>query len=175
MWNDQQDFLCARCARRQKTCCQGTEIHVTLGDVQRIADYSGAAEFFEFRAPQNPYYADQDDDPVWRDRVFQPDGTRRVLKHRTDGDCTFLGEQGCTLPLQVRPLVCRLYPFDYTADGLAATLAEGCPVELLPPGQKLLVALDMYESDAVAWHRQLYNEIQQAEIPAEGGLACTSD
>ena len=30
------DLLCVRCARLGTTCCQGTEIHVTRGDVRRI-------------------------------------------------------------------------------------------------------------------------------------------
>lgn len=169
MTDSTSECLCARCARRQRTCCQDTEIHVTLGDVRRITAHCGHTEFFEFLAPQNGCYGDQDDDPLWRDRVFLPDGTRRVLKHRPGGDCTFLGEEGCVLPADVRPLVCRLYPFDYTAEGLAPVLAQGCPVELLMPGQALLGALGMRVEDAAVWHRQLYAEIQEAGT-AEGGL-----
>jgi hypothetical protein len=56
--------------------------------------------------------------------------------------------------------VCRLYPAEYTAAGLKTDLAEGCPVDLLPPGQDLLSALDMTWAKAEVWHRQLYAEIR---------------
>lgn len=152
------EFLCARCARHQRTCCQDTEIYVTLGDVERIAAYTGRRDFVEFSTPST-LYRDQDDDPVWRDQVFRKDGSRRVLRHQVGGDCTFLGEQGCTLPGNVRPLICRLFPFDYTADGILDEPANGCPVELLMPGQTLLPTLRMERSDAQIWHQQLYAEI----------------
>jgi Fe-S-cluster containining protein len=160
------EFLCVRCARQRKTCCQVSEIHVTLGDVRRIAAHTGQTDFHEFRLPDNPSYADQDDDPLWRDNVFQPDGSRRVLLRRPDGDCTFLGQAGCVLPLEVRPLVCRLYPFEYTADGITDDLSTGCPLELLAPGQHLIAALDMHIEDARRWQKQLYAEIQEKD-PAD--------
>ena len=155
------EFLCVRCARHQKTCCQGTEIYTTLGDVERITDHTSQTDFYEFRRPDDPIYGEQEDDPLWKKCVFRADGTRRILKHQPNGDCTFLGEQGCKLPLEVRPLICRLYPFDYTEAGIQQQrMAAGCPVELLKPGQSLLAALDMQISDAERWHSQLYKEIQ---------------
>jgi Fe-S-cluster containining protein len=157
----EQEFLCARCARHIKTCCQRSEIYVTPGDVKRIAAHSGRDDFAEFIVPDNQEYQDQDDDPVWRDHVFRQDGSRRTLKRHPNGDCTFLGQAGCTLPLQVRPLVCRLYPYDYTADGIADDLSAGCPLELLLPGQGLIEALDMNLDDARKWHRMLYEEVLQ--------------
>jgi hypothetical protein len=88
-----------------KTCCQTAEVYVTRGDVRRIEEHSGRTDFHEFRQPENPIYQpdDQFDDPVWQENVFQPDGSRRVLKREAGGDCTFLGSAGCTLPLEVRP------------------------------------------------------------------------
>jgi Fe-S-cluster containining protein len=154
-----------------KTCCQTADIFTTLGDVRRIEDFTGETGFTEYRAPVNPAYADQDDDPVWRDNVFRPDGTRRVVKKQPNGDCTFLGSAGCVLPLETRPLICRIYPFDYTAEGILDELSEGCPTELLKPGQGLIEALDMKRSDAERWHRQLYAELQQESVavPAYAG------
>ena len=156
-----EEFLCVRCARHTKTCCQRSEIYTTPGDERRIREYSGRANFTEFRVPDNPEYLDQDDDSVWQKYVFRVDNSRRVLRRQPDGDCTFLGEQGCTLPLETRPLVCRLYPFDYTADGISDDLADGCPLELLPAGTGLIEALDMKLEDARRWHRQLYEEIRE--------------
>ena len=167
-----EEFLCVRCARHTITCCQRSEVYVTPGDVERIAAHTGRREFYEFRAPGNAEYLPQDDDPAWRDRVFRLDGTRRVLRREANGDCTFLGSSGCTLPLEVRPLVCRLYPFDYTETGLADDLASGCPLELLRPGEQLLTALDMRRSDGERWHQQLYAELRRE--PEGGGASCSS-
>ncbi len=142
-----------------KTCCQTCEIYTTIGDVQRIADYTGRDDFHEYRAPANPAYIDQDEDPTWRDGVFRADGSRRVVKKQASGDCTFLGAAGCILPLEVRPLVCRIYPYDYTEAGIQDELSHGCPVELLRPGQNLIQALDMNVADAEHWRAMLYAEI----------------
>lgn len=167
-----EDFLCVRCARHTRTCCQRSEVYVTPGDVERIAAHTGRGEFYEFRAPGNPEYLPQDDDPAWRDQAFRPDGTRRVLRREANGDCTFLGSKGCTLPLEVRPLVCRLYPFEYTEAGLTDELASGCPLELLRPGEQLLTALDMHRSDGERWRQQLYAELRSE--PDGGGAPCAS-
>lgn len=159
----EMEFLCVRCARQQKTCCQFSEIFTTRGDVQRIEAHTDRRGFTEFRVPDNPEYLDQDDDPVWRDNVFRRDGSRRVLRRLPNGDCTFLGDRGCTLPLEVRPLVCRLYPYDYTSEGIRDELQHGCPVQLLAPGQGLIEALDMNIDDARRWHGQLYEEIEMED------------
>jgi Fe-S-cluster containining protein len=168
-----EEFLCARCARHQQTCCQHTDIVVTLGDLARIEAATGRSVPTEYRGPANAVYADQDDDPLWKRHLIRSDGTRRVLRQAANGDCTFLGPTGCTLPPEVRPLICRLYPFDYTADGLKVELARGCPLELLRPGETLLEVLDMRREQAERWHRQLYAEILQ-EPPCDGSAVAPS-
>jgi Fe-S-cluster containining protein len=161
-----EEFLCIRCSRHMKTCCQTCDIYTTLGDVRRIEAYTGKTGFTEFRGPAKPEYADQDDDPTWRDNVFRADGTRRVLKKQPNGDCTFLGTAGCVLPLETRPLICRLYPFSYDESGITDELSEGCPTELLQIGQTLIEALDMNIEDARRWHRQLYDELPREDLNA---------
>ena len=153
--------LCVRCAAHQRTCCQISEIAVTLGDVRRIAAYTGQQDVWEYRTPSDPAYLDHPHDPIWAETVIRPDGTRRVLRRQPGGDCHFLGSSGCTLPTEVRPLVCRIYPYDYNEGGLAERLASGCPLQLLRPNESLLVALDMQLVDAEAWHEQLYEEIRE--------------
>jgi Fe-S-cluster containining protein len=157
------EFLCARCARHTTTCCQNVDVFVTPADVRRIVDFSGRTDVAEFRPPDDPVYLQEDDDPLWMKHVFREDHSRRVLRRQPNGDCTFLGERGCMLPLETRPLVCRLYPYDYTAAGIRHELASGCPLELLPPGQRLIEALDMHLEDAQRWHRQLYEELALEE------------
>jgi Fe-S-cluster containining protein len=141
----------------QKTCCQSREIYLTPADRARIEAHTGRRDFARF-AVAAPEYLEQDDDPEWL-VIFRPDGSRRVLARREDGDCTFLGPTGCGLPLEVRPLICRLYPFDYTAAGLRDELSEGCPTQLLAPGQRLLRVLDMDRQVAEGWRAQLYAEL----------------
>jgi len=161
--------LCARCARHRTTCCQTSEIYVTPGDVERIAVRVGRDDFYLDEAPANADYLDQGDDPAWREYVFGPDGRRRVLRREPGGNCIFLGPHGCTLPLEVRPLVCRLYPYLYNESGFLEGLDARCPVELLLPGEGLIEALGMSLEQARPWHHQLYREIR-----LERRLLCTS-
>lgn len=158
--------FCALCAQHQKTCCQTREVYITPGDVRRIEAHTGRTGFWEFRIPADPEYLDQSDDPAWAGFVFRPDGSRRILRHQPDGACMFLGPAGCLLPLEIRPLVCRLYPYQYNEQGLLAELAGGCPTHLLRPGQDLLTVLHVTPEDARRWHSQLYREIRLEKAPA---------
>jgi uncharacterized protein len=152
-------FLCARCAGQGKTCCQWSQVYTTLGDMGRIRRHTALTGFIEFARPTNPEYVDQSNDPVWQAHVFRRDGTRRILKKLPSGDCVFLGPAGCRLSLEVRPLVCRLYPFSYTAAGIGPELETGCPTSLLDPAESLIDALHMSLVKALEWHRILYEEI----------------
>jgi Fe-S-cluster containining protein len=156
-----EEFLCVRCSRHMLTCCQTSEVYATPGDVRRIRAHTGRNDFYERRVPDDPVYLAQDDDPPWREQVFAADGSRRVLRREENGNCTFLGAQGCSLPGDVRPLVCRIYPFLYTAQGIEEKLGEGCPRELLRPKQSLIVALGMDRAAAERWRAQLYEEIKE--------------
>ena len=127
--------------------------------MRRIQPFAEGVDFTEFRAPGYPVYDQQIEDPFWHKHVFQPDGTRRVLKQVNDGDCFFLGPAGCRLPVENRPIVCRLYPFDYTAEGLTEKPASGCPLELLSPGSELLPTLGMNRADGERLRAQLYEEM----------------
>jgi len=160
--------LCVRCAQLGATCCQRSQVLVTQGDRQRITAFTGLSDaaFVEDARPQSAAYEPGDDDPVWRDHGFAADGTRPILRREPGGDCTFLGPAGCRLPLEVRPLVCRLYPFDYDHVALRPELADGCPTQLLRPGQSLLAALDMAREPAERWRSQLYAELRaQPAVP----------
>jgi Fe-S-cluster containining protein len=155
---------CAKCSQLGKTCCQEREIFVTPGDRQRIALHTGLKDFWEYRAPADPSYLDQDDDPVWLHSVFRADNTRPILKRKPNGDCGFLGPAGCVMPVEVRPLVCRLYPYEYTFQGITG-VAGDCPKEVIPPGSTILTVLDMRAADAVRWHRMLYAELRADKEP----------
>ena len=151
--------LCAICARRGKTCCQDRDIYITPGDLKRIQTAVGYADFYEFREPTDPGYFPDEEDRLWKIYVFKPDGSRRVLKRTDSGDCTFLGETGCRLTIAVRPLICRLHPYDYNAEGIYAEPASGCPVDLVEPGISLTQSIEMNPEDVPVWHHALYSEI----------------
>lgn len=153
---------CARCAQAQRTCCQRAEVLLTEGDVARIRAYTGRADFAERRAPADPeYLAPDPEDPHWLALTARTDGTRRMLKRRPDGDCGFLGAAGCELPGSVRPLVCRLYPWDYTESGLTGSAGEYCPSQLLgSAGRPMTEVLGIRAEEARRWHAQLYRELR---------------
>ncbi|MCB9870121.1 MAG: YkgJ family cysteine cluster protein [Planctomycetes bacterium] len=153
---------CARCATLQKTCCQRAEILVTEGDVRRITAHAQRVEFFEHRAPHDPEYLVPDEqDPHWLQYTCRADGTRRVLQRKADGDCTFLRADGCTLPLEVRPLVCRLYPFAYTEQGITGVDSEYCPTRALATRDRPMTeVLGIDASAAEDWRQTLYQELR---------------
>ncbi|HBS28044.1 MAG TPA: hypothetical protein DEB06_01015 [Phycisphaerales bacterium] len=156
----------------QKTCCQRAEILVTRGDIERIEAHTARDDFWSRRAPANAAYSEPDpDDPDWRSLTLAPDGTRRTLNRRSNGDCTFLGQRGCVLPTEVRPLVCRLYPYGYTERGLEGIDDEYCPTAALvprgQPGATMLTVLDMSRADAERWRGTLYDELRaDAKAPS---------
>jgi Fe-S-cluster containining protein len=152
----------------QKTCCQRAEIVLTDGDVRRIAAHVGHRDFFERRRPADPAYLEPDeDDPQWLEWTAAADGTRRMLVRDEDGDCTFLGPQGCRLDEETRPLVCRLYPWAYTEAGIDGVDDEYCPASLVPAGGSMPGVLGMRLADGRRWHRQLYDELRAGSARLE--------
>ncbi|MCB9832951.1 MAG: YkgJ family cysteine cluster protein [Planctomycetes bacterium] len=157
---------CAVCASRQKTCCQRTEILLTRGDLDRIGAATGRADFHERRRPIDlDYLAHDPEDPDWLALTVAADGSRRMLRRRDDGDCIFLGTEGCVLTEETRPLVCRLYPFHYTSRGLDGVDEGYCPVELFRDrGATMVLVLGMKAEQAETWRRLLYAELRTEEV-----------
>ncbi|MCB9879366.1 MAG: YkgJ family cysteine cluster protein [Planctomycetes bacterium] len=153
---------CARCAAAQKTCCQRAEILVTSGDRARIAAVAGRDDFVERRVPRDQGYFEFDPaDPDWLSLTTGADGSRAVLRRRADGDCTFLGERGCVLDEETRPLVCRIYPFTYNHAGITTEDPDYCPTSMLrPPGGSMAALLEMSRARAEAWRAALYRELR---------------
>jgi Fe-S-cluster containining protein len=157
-----ETHLCARCAAKGQTCCQGKDrdIYITPGDLKRISEYVARQDFCEFRKPTDPAYLEVDNDPLWMACVFRSDRSRRVLRrYGALGNCIFLTVNGCCLPVQIRPLVCRIFPYAYNAGGFSADFEEGCPIGFLSTGQSLAQCLGMDAQDLGEWHRTLYSEI----------------
>jgi Fe-S-cluster containining protein len=158
-----QELCCARCAQAGKTCCQQTEIYVTMNDVKRIAVSTSRIDFFEYRPPADPAYLAGDNDPQWQQHVFRLDGTRRVLMQQPSGDCIFLTGRGCQLSLEVRPLVCRLYPLTYTDRGIEPEPDERCPAQRFCQGQTIVEAFGFSVQEVQRWHTDLYLEMKNPE------------
>ena len=151
---------CARHAQIGRSCCQDTEILVTDGDRARIAAHTGTDDFLEVRPADDASYELDADDPVWA-LGFHPDGSRPVLRHQANGHCRFLGAAGCMLPMDTRPIVCRLFPYEYDASGITG-VSTRCPAEVVRPGNTIVDELDMDRKVADAWHAQLYDELRAA-------------
>jgi len=156
---------CAKHAQIGKTCCQGTEVLVTAGDKRRIGAFTGRDDFWRDAWPPDATYLDDGSDPGWT-LAFNVDGSRPILKRQDNGDCTFLRATGCALPLEMRPLVCRLYPYVYDEAGLRTVSADRCPAEVVPPGKTMVELLEMDEARAEGWRSDLYREIR--ESPGRG-------
>jgi Fe-S-cluster containining protein len=152
--------LCVVCAGQGRSCCVNRDIVISPGDVDRITSYTGTGDFHELRPAGNPEYLEQDDDPLWQLCTVQLCGRRKVLRHASPGLCWFLGEHGCRLPGEVRPLVCRLHPVQFNAERLTGLSSE-CPREHLPPGENVLTNLAMDLGLAEQWRQQLYAELRR--------------
>ncbi len=150
---------CAECAEAGRSCCVGGQIFVTIGDVRRIAEFMGYHGFVTFER-MSPQYDASESDPTWSSLVLEADGSRRVLRRTTDDSCFFLRGTGCVLPAEVRPLLCRIYPYDFTAEGISGISAT-CPLSSLTDWRSILERQGMPMAAALNWHQRLYDEITQ--------------
>lgn len=156
---DAPNDICLRCAATGKTCCEIAHIPVTAGDVRRIAGAVGNdGDFHEMRPPPDDVAAMAEFDALWP-RIMDPTGRVRVLRHRPGGGCRFLGPSGCVLAMEIRPLVCRLYPFDYNDKTIKGVFAPLCPYPERKNAPLLLALLGMNRDKAEEWRTSLYAEI----------------
>ena len=119
-----QSPACARCAKALgKTCCEPSPHEhlamVTHADIARISEHTrlAARRFTQEEAVSEQGAVDFEALwPLYRG-YFLRGPVRTVLLAR-NGACVFLHPTaGCSLPAHVRPVACRLYPFDKWADG----------------------------------------------------------
>jgi Fe-S-cluster containining protein len=150
----------------QKTCCEGDPwIILTLRDVERIAAHTGRSDFVV-----NKHYPDLSFmqrfayDPNWQKYTVRPGNMRRQVRATEQGACHFLGAAGCELPTSVRPLVCRLFPYNYNEYGIIGIYSGAdlmCPVHLLEDGISLARDLGVGMIEQVdAWRTTLYRELR---------------
>ena len=122
--NPPQSHVCARCPKLLgKSCCEprGTEslALLTRSDVERIGAHTRLAPRRFVR--EEPLSAQETADfenrwPLYRGYFLGGPVSLTLLAR--EGACVFYDRAtGCTLPAQVRPLACRLYPFEQWSDG----------------------------------------------------------
>ncbi len=125
--------LCARCHQAGGGCCradsEGVEymFGLTRGEIEIMAQASGldpsqfvvadqaSPRFLAFLESLHPLFLQT-----------MPRG-RRLRLRLSRGDCCFLGEQGCRLPVEARPLYCRMYPLFVNPHGrLMVLVSQAC-------------------------------------------------
>ena len=115
---------CARCAKALgKTCCEPRRTEqlamVTRSDMARISEHTGlpARRFTEEEGVSEAGAADFEARwPLYRG-YFRRGPVRTVLLARAGACVFFKRATGCTLPADVRPIACQLYPFEQWGDG----------------------------------------------------------
>ena len=156
---EKSDSFCARCAASGYTCCHNTRIILTHGDLARIVAVAGDG-FYEYVEAGKAGKRDLETDPIWAG-LFASGRLLRVLRRRPDGSCHFLAENGCRLTLEARPLLCRLYPYDYTHTSITGVHAPYCSEPECGDPDLLLALLGMNREAAEQWRSDLYREIEE--------------
>lgn len=112
--------VCARCAAQGRGCCVITPAQDELAfpvfeeERARISDHVGHDRGF-FRSPNTQGFWTMletlfpGEEAVLRERFPEWSAHFRLATDE-DGTCAFLGRGGCTLPAEVRPAHCRLFP-----------------------------------------------------------------
>jgi len=157
------ETICFACSQNGTSCCQGTQIYLTNGDVLRIAQFLKSFDFFANEMP-DAVYLDPGDDVEWLSLTIRPDGKRRVLKRTAAKSCTMLGATGCILSMAARPLICRLHPYTYTATGISG-VDSACPIFREQDVPAVLEQLGMEIKEARKWHELLYFELYGGTTP----------
>jgi uncharacterized protein len=137
-----------------------------LGDFHRISQAIGTSDFVVFKHYSNISLIDTYDtvsDPNWVRYVTLPGNFIRLLKMDNTGNCVFLSDNGCGLSDDTRPLVCRLYPYNFNELrmlGLVKNEDMLCPLHLLQEGETLIDRLQMQEEQANQWRILFYDELR---------------
>ena len=75
---------------------------------------------------------------------------------RKDGACVFLRDAGCSLPREVRPYYCRIFPFWVLADRITLFTPDDClAIKEHPRTGHLLPAMGMSAKTVLEMHGRL--------------------
>ncbi|NJB68888.1 Fe-S-cluster containining protein [Desulfobaculum xiamenense] len=119
----QDPHVCARCAAQGTTCCkltpgeEGNCFPLSEVERSRILAHCGDAGVFVVERNTGPFLLGLKRAFPGEERLIEElfpvreGATHHRLATLPDGSCKLLGPQGCTLPREVRPYYCRLFPF----------------------------------------------------------------
>jgi len=163
--------ICSNCASLQKTCCQGSDIILTDNDIKRIAPLEITEKiavkiggFYERRFPADYDYG-QDEDPNWDSYTLDSDRKMQLMKKNQHGNCVFLGDAGCKLELEMRPVICRIYPFYYNEEKILELDPYKCPSGIVINDDRWLREnLGVDKTMADQWRAQFYKELKEGNI-----------
>ncbi|NCA99756.1 MAG: hypothetical protein EOM70_10310 [Clostridia bacterium] len=139
---------------------------LTEGDISRIRRFCRTDDFYHrLRVPEelvatyeNPEHHDAAV-AVYVAGLFDEQGRRPILRKQDNGFCLFVADTGCVLPREVRPLVCRLYPYDWNDQHKLWIQAPYCPRELYADETDLVLQIGDSQEVALKLVEQLYEEL----------------
>jgi Fe-S-cluster containining protein len=158
--------VCVRCTERGPTCCRlepGEEkVCFPISEMERdrileVADDKGAF----VQEPNNEPFLDNvkrlfPKEKDLADQLFPRHKFHLRLATRADGSCVFLGSRGCTLPREVRPHYCLIFPFWIMGGRLTIFTPPNClAVEECRDVVGMLQTLEMTEAEVRLLHGRL--------------------
>ncbi len=152
---------CKRCALAGTSCCKNHQIVLTTGDFERIARFTGNQDF-SVTGPLIVEEIQTDYDPQWLPLIMESGNHVKFLRRTPEKTCILLTENGCQLPFDHRPLMCRLYPYTYTEDDILG-IDTACPISKENEWTKILEQLEMPSQKAREWRAMLYSEIRMPQ------------
>lgn len=165
--------ICCRCHRSGDSCCKvrnacenDIQLPVSETEVKKIMTLQKGKEkrdFFDI-VPNTRQFIDQIGQlfPDRSDSVTEtfPKTTNHYELKTVNDSCIFLNDSGCSLPTEVRPLSCRIYPFWFLngepmifqdSHCLALRLYKNIPEVLLSLGTSPGELIDLYNQMCHAW------------------------
>ena len=126
--------VCQRCSALGRTCCSisGPDeefcFPISPAEMSAIQAAGHGADCFA-SAPNTEAFVKQLGHLMpgrQVENVFHIEGTHWRLMTTSQGDCVFLGTEGCSLPRPVRPYYCKIFPLWVFRGRLTWFTAEEC-------------------------------------------------
>jgi len=157
--------VCSRCAAKGRTCCtvsSGDEefcFPISLSEMHAIRSAGQGGESSFVLVPNSSGFVEQlgflmPDHDI--EAAFPEHGSHWRLATTSQGDCVFLGPEGCVLDRAVRPKYCRLFPlWQFRGQLTWFTAAECLANEECSSLAAMLEAMGTNDEEA----RSLYREM----------------
>jgi len=156
--------ICKECSKLQKTCCQDADIVVTDKDIERIMSL-GLFNFHDVVFSEKLTQSIFEDDPNYTRYVVDKTGKSQILKKQENGNCIFLSPIGCMLSMDIRPLVCRIYPYnDFNEFGKVNLAPMFCPKKFKMDSDIIHKEMGLSFDEAKHLVGQLYDELRNGWI-----------